>query len=44
MLLLQDKPVKVTAEELGYPDPFTFSEQFKRHTGMSPHAWQQSRR
>ncbi len=42
MLLLQEMSVKATAEELGYPDPFTFSEQFKRHTGMSPHAWQQS--
>lgn len=43
-LLLQEMPVKAAAAKLGYPDPFTFSEQFKRHAGMSPRQWQHSKR
>ena len=34
--------VKETAYRLGYPDPFTFSRQFKRHTGQTPIACQRS--
>ncbi|HEY8458131.1 MAG TPA: AraC family transcriptional regulator [Actinopolymorphaceae bacterium] len=32
-------PIGVVARELGYPDIFLFSRQFKRVTGMSPRAW-----
>ena len=36
--LLQETPssVKQIAYELGYPDPFSFSKQFRQVTGMSP--------
>jgi len=34
--LLASCNVQETARQLGYPDPFTFSEQFKRFTGMPP--------
>lgn len=34
--LLASCNVQETAQRLGYPDPFTFSEQFKRFTGMPP--------
>lgn len=29
------------AEQLGYPDPFAFSKQFRRHLGVSPRRWRQ---
>ena len=29
-------PVKEIAEELGFPEQFTFRKYFKTHTGMSP--------
>ncbi len=36
-LIAQDGlTVKQTAYRLGYPDPFSFSKQFTRYTGMSP--------
>ena len=34
--LLAHHSVKDTAEQLGYGDPFVFSRQFKRATGMAP--------
>jgi len=34
--LLPDHPVKEVADLLGYCDPFTFSLQFKKFTGMPP--------
>lgn len=37
--LLVEKSVKEVSEELGYPDPFTFSEQFKKQTGINPRDW-----
>lgn len=39
-LIAQDGlTVKQTAYRLGYPDPFSFSKQFTRYTGMSPTAF-----
>lgn len=35
-MLLQDHPVKVVADRLGYPDIFSFSRQFKKATGQTP--------
>jgi AraC-like DNA-binding protein len=35
-LLLKQYTVAETAGQLGYPDAFSFSKQFKRYTGMSP--------
>jgi AraC-like DNA-binding protein len=35
-LLLKQYTVAEIANELGYPDAFSFSKQFKRYTGMSP--------
>ncbi|HAI11363.1 MAG TPA: hypothetical protein DCM28_06630 [Phycisphaerales bacterium] len=35
-LLLKQYTVAEAAGELGYPDAFSFSKQFKRYTGMSP--------
>ena len=34
--------IKETAYRLGYPDPFTFSRQFKRFTGQTPSTFQQT--
>jgi len=34
--LLASCNVQEAARQLGYPDPFTFSEQFKKFTGMPP--------
>jgi AraC-like DNA-binding protein len=34
--LLADHPVGEVARRLGYGDPFTFSDQFARHTGQRP--------
>jgi AraC-like DNA-binding protein len=36
--------VREVGEQVGLPDPFHFSRFFKRHTGVSPRAYQQSRR
>lgn len=36
ILLLQQDTVAEVALEMGYPDAFSFSKQFKRYTGMSP--------
>ncbi len=42
-LLAHDRlTVKQTAYRLGYPDPFSFSKQFKRYTGMSPTAFRET--
>lgn len=35
-LLLKQYAVAEVASDLGYPDAFSFSKQFKRYTGMSP--------
>lgn len=42
--LLHEKGVQVksVAEQLGFPEQFTFRKYFKTHTGMSPRAYQQS--
>ncbi len=37
-----EENVQSTAEALGYPDPFTFSKQFKKITGISPKNWKKS--
>lgn len=37
------KNVSEVARELGYPDVYTFSAQFKRMTGQSPRAWRGTR-
>ena len=34
--LADGKSVALTAELVGYPDPFNFSKMFKRHTGLAP--------
>lgn len=42
-----EDPISVVARELGYPDVFLFSRQFKSITGVSPRSWReraQSRR
>lgn len=36
VLLNEGRSVQQTAEQLGYPDPFSFSKQFKLVTGFSP--------
>jgi len=36
MLLASDASIKDIAYQLGYPDPYTFSEQFKNSTGLRP--------
>ena len=41
--LLMDRSVKEVAADLGYCDPFTFSNQFKNCVGMSPRQYQQIR-
>ncbi|MCZ7648071.1 MAG: AraC family transcriptional regulator [Planctomycetota bacterium] len=38
--LLPQHSVKCVAAELGYPDPFTFSSQFKAAMGVSPQGFQ----
>jgi AraC-like DNA-binding protein len=35
-LVESDDPIKQIAEQVGYNDPFYFSRDFKRYTGMSP--------
>jgi len=41
-LLAQERlSVKAAAYRLGYPDPYTFSKQFKRYTGQSPTAFRE---
>jgi len=35
-LLESDKSIKQTAYELGFPDSYSFSAQFKRYVGVSP--------
>lgn len=35
-LLLSGRPIKETAGELGFADPYYFSRLFKRHCGLSP--------
>lgn len=42
--LLREKGVlvKQVAEQLGFPEQFTFRKYFKTHTGISPRAYQQS--
>lgn len=41
---LLHRSVKETAVLLGYPDPFTFSTQFRRFLGFSPRQFQQNNR
>jgi AraC-like DNA-binding protein len=40
--LLAHHTVKETADRLAYCDPFTFSNQFRKHTGSSPSAFQKT--
>lgn len=42
LLLDQDKSMKEIALELGYPDQFAFSKQFKNITGISPRSFRQT--
>tara|TARA_R100000027_G_scaffold52103_2_gene40813 strand:- start:41953 stop:42801 length:849 start_codon:yes stop_codon:yes gene_type:complete len=37
-------PIKTIADQLGYPDPYTFSKQFKQRTNLSPKQWRNRRR
>ncbi|MEM6393915.1 MAG: AraC family transcriptional regulator [Planctomycetota bacterium] len=39
-----DMPVSDIADALAYPDPFTFSKQFKRFAGQSPRAYRNAAR
>ncbi|MEM6553120.1 MAG: AraC family transcriptional regulator [Planctomycetota bacterium] len=39
-----DMPVSDIAQALGYPDPFTFSKQFKRFSGQPPRAYRNAAR
>jgi len=40
-LMFTDQSLTEIADELGYPDPFTFSKQFRKHAGCSPREWRQ---
>ena len=33
--------IKQVADELGFPEQFTFRKYFKQHTGMSPRAFRE---
>lgn len=35
-LLTEGLPIKIVASEVGYSDPYIFSRQFKKYTGVSP--------
>ncbi len=39
LLQTRDLPIKAVAEELGYPNPYAFSAQFKQLVGESPEAF-----
>jgi AraC-like DNA-binding protein len=39
LLQADDRPIKAVAEELGYPNPYAFSAQFKQLVGESPEAF-----
>ena len=41
-ILLTENPVKHVAAELGYPDPYTFSTQFRTFVGMSPQQYKRA--
>lgn len=36
LLATTDLPIKVVAASSGYPDPYSFSKQFRQHTGVTP--------
>jgi len=36
------KSIKEISEILGYPDPYTFSKQFKKYLGFSPREWRKT--
>lgn len=40
LLMYQDRSVKEVAYQLGFNDPFYFSNFFKKHTGISPKSYQ----
>jgi AraC-like DNA-binding protein len=41
---LMVRSVTATAREYGYPDPYTFSTQFRKHVGLSPRRFQERMR
>lgn len=43
LLTTTDKPVSAVGEAVGYPEPSTFSRQFRRRHGLSPAAWREDR-
>ncbi len=43
LLMMPDKSIKEVAGELVYADPFTFSRQFKRVTGLTPTQFRETR-
>jgi AraC-like DNA-binding protein len=43
-LLGSDKPISTIAAELGYANPFTFTNLFRKHVGIAPSAWRRGAR
>ena len=43
LLTTTEKPVSAIGEAVGYPEPSTFSRQFRRRHGLSPTAWREER-
>lgn len=41
LLRTTDKPVSAVGEAVGYPEPSTFSRQFRKRCGLSPAAWRE---
>ncbi|MBQ6306127.1 MAG: helix-turn-helix transcriptional regulator, partial [Bacteroidales bacterium] len=41
LLSQPDIQVKEVADQLGFPEQFTFRKYFKQHTGMSPRAFRE---
>lgn len=44
LLKMTDVPVQTVGERVGYPDPSTFSRQFRKRHGVSPAAWRSRER
>lgn len=42
LMLMDGQPIKTIAMQLGYSDSYTFSKQFKLHTGISPAVYRET--